>query len=610
MRHFNLIAELRSARTRSHATDEHDRTFDAVSLGIMWDRLVSLTDEIVSTLVRSSFSTIVYESYDLSVRRARCRDQLDRAGHVRHSGLHRQRAGDAAAHAEEVSGRDAEARRHRRHQRSLARHRPPVRHHHDAPGLPQGPHRRLHGQHHASARYRRQRLRLVGDRDLPGRPAHCRSASSTRPASSTTCSSRSSAPTCACPSRSWATSWPTSSCNEVGGREILALHGRVRPRRSDARCRAPSAASPRRPCAPRSPSSATAPTATASRSKASRDRSSSPCASTSRATASTIDFDGTSGCVRAGVNVPFCYTNAMGLHAIKSLTLPSIPNNEGSVAPIKVHGAGGLHPQCAAALPDRRAPRHGPLRDAADLRRAGRSRARARAGRLRHDEPHHLPGPPPRRPRRSRASISRRAATARSTDLDGWATLPHPSNMAVVPVEIWETLTHMTVESKRLLTDSGGAGRWRGGLGQEVVLRNDTGHPLTMLGMGNRTEFPARACSAVRPARLRVHAVDGKPVHAKGRIEVAPGAAHHGDRSGRRRLRRSQGTRAGRRGGGRGGGLRQPGGGAADLRVAGLRRAAAFDSGVPGRAQGSGAVHTDHPWPALARDDRFSLAQR
>ncbi len=46
--------------------DMPEPTFDAVSLGIMWDRLVSLTDEIVSTLVRSSFSTIVYESYDLS----------------------------------------------------------------------------------------------------------------------------------------------------------------------------------------------------------------------------------------------------------------------------------------------------------------------------------------------------------------------------------------------------------------------------------------------------------------------------------------------------------------------------------------------------------------
>ena len=41
--------------------------FDAVSLGIMWDRLVSITDEIHSALVRSSFSTIVRESGDLSV---------------------------------------------------------------------------------------------------------------------------------------------------------------------------------------------------------------------------------------------------------------------------------------------------------------------------------------------------------------------------------------------------------------------------------------------------------------------------------------------------------------------------------------------------------------
>src|SRR5207344_3336634 len=60
--------------TTSLPTSTHDRgmntmstkTFDAVSLGIMWDRLVSLVDEIVSTLVRTSFSTIVNESYDLT----------------------------------------------------------------------------------------------------------------------------------------------------------------------------------------------------------------------------------------------------------------------------------------------------------------------------------------------------------------------------------------------------------------------------------------------------------------------------------------------------------------------------------------------------------------
>jgi N-methylhydantoinase B len=107
--------------------------------------------------------------------------------------------------------------------------------------------------------------------------------------------------------------------------------------------------------------------------------------------------------------------------------------------------------------------------------------------------------------------------------LDGWPTLPHPSNMAVVPVEVWETLTHTTIEHKRLLPDSGGPGRWRGGLGQEVVLRNDTGHPLTMLGMGNRTMFPARGMFGGGAGALRTHAIDGKEVHAKGRHEVAPG---------------------------------------------------------------------------------------
>jgi N-methylhydantoinase B/oxoprolinase/acetone carboxylase alpha subunit len=41
---------------------------DPISLGIYWDRLISITDEIVSTLVRTSFSINVRESYDLSRR--------------------------------------------------------------------------------------------------------------------------------------------------------------------------------------------------------------------------------------------------------------------------------------------------------------------------------------------------------------------------------------------------------------------------------------------------------------------------------------------------------------------------------------------------------------
>jgi N-methylhydantoinase B len=41
--------------------------------------------------------------------------------------------------------------------------------------------------------------------------------------------------------------------------------------------------------------------------------------------------------------------------------------------------------------------------------------------------------------------------------------------------------------------------------------------------MGNRTMFPARGLFGGGDGALRVHAIDGKVVHAKGRNEIAPG---------------------------------------------------------------------------------------
>jgi len=62
-----------------------------------------------------------------------------------------------------------------------------------------------------------------------------------------------------------------------------------------------------------------------------------------------------------------------------------------------------------------------------------------------------------------------------------------------------------------------------GGKGQDVsLMRNDTGHPLVALGMGNRTMFPARCLFGGGDGTLRVHAIDGQSVHAKGRNELAP----------------------------------------------------------------------------------------
>ena len=54
--HLNLIIEVGAM----------SMSYDPVALGIQWDRLISIADEVVSALVRTSFSTNVRESYDLS----------------------------------------------------------------------------------------------------------------------------------------------------------------------------------------------------------------------------------------------------------------------------------------------------------------------------------------------------------------------------------------------------------------------------------------------------------------------------------------------------------------------------------------------------------------
>ncbi len=236
----------------------------------------------------------------------------------------------------------------------------------------------------------------------------------------------------------------------------------------------------------------------------------------------TADFAGTSGMVRAGVNVPFCYTNAMVLHAIKSLTLPSIPNNQGSAAPILTKAPPGCILNALPPFPTggRHAMGHfiTPLIYGA-LAEATPGEVQADSGMM-----NLVTFQGARRDGRPFTALYfASGGYGALKGLDGWSTLPHPSNMAVVPVEVWEALTHTTVVDKRLLPDSGGPGQWRGGLGQDVTIRNDTGNILVSLGMGNRTVHPAKGLFGGGDGSLRHHEVAGHPVHAKGRIEIQPG---------------------------------------------------------------------------------------
>ena len=71
-------------------------------------------------------------------------------------------------------------------------------------------------------------------------------------------------------------------------------------------------------------------------------------------------------------------------------------------------------------------------------------------------------------------------------DWNGRSALLGPSNMIVAPVEIWEAKNNIPILKMELLVNSSGPGRNRGGPGQEVILRNDTGSPLNMVVFSSR----------------------------------------------------------------------------------------------------------------------------
>lgn len=235
-----------------------------------------------------------------------------------------------------------------------------------------------------------------------------------------------------------------------------------------------------------------------------------------------IDFAGTGDCLPAAINVPLCYTRAWAAYSIKCLTCPDTPNNEGQVRPIIVTAPENciLNAQPPWPTAGRHSVGHfvvplifGALADA--LPQA----IQADSGMMNifNVQGTHRDG-------REIASLFFLSGGVGAHDgLDGTATTPTPSNMGVVPTEVWENLTSMSVVKRELLPDSGGPGKHRGGVGQEVVLRNDTGNPLTVALMGLRTQFPATGFHGGKPGRPRTYAINGKTVHPKGRYVLAPG---------------------------------------------------------------------------------------
>ncbi len=234
------------------------------------------------------------------------------------------------------------------------------------------------------------------------------------------------------------------------------------------------------------------------------------------------DFSGTSHAIDMGINVPLAYAKAFAVYAVKCVTTPATPNNYGCVVPITASAPDNCILNALPPYPT--GGRHvighfvNPLMMGA-LAQVVPEAVQADSGML---SLVNIQGR--RRDGRGVSSIYfSSGGFGALKGIDGAPTMPNPSNMTGTPVEVWEDITGVTVRRKALLPDSGGAGEFRGGLGQEIELVNDTGNDLTVSCLSGRTQFPALGMAGGRPGSLRAVGVNGTAVHPKGRYILKPG---------------------------------------------------------------------------------------
>ena len=107
--------------------------------------------------------------------------------------------------------------------------------------------------------------------------------------------------------------------------------------------------------------------------------------------------------------------------------------------------------------------------------------------------------------------------------MDGLDTLSFPSNCKVTPIEMYELAVPVLTECKELIPDSGGAGMYRGGLGQRGILRNLSDRPMNIYLSTERVKHPCFGVVGGQDGTRGVVRLNGEAVFPKGKLTLAPG---------------------------------------------------------------------------------------
>ncbi len=238
-----------------------------------------------------------------------------------------------------------------------------------------------------------------------------------------------------------------------------------------------------------------------------------------------LDYDGSSGASAYGINSPKCYSDAYSIFGLKCIVAPDVPNNAGSLSPLTVAA-----PMDSIVNPQRPAPvtaRHvigqmlpdivfGCLHQAMDggvqAESAGSIWVLAMTG-------HRDTGGS-----FNTMSVSVGGVGARPTK-DGLSSTAFPSGVGAIPVEITESTNPIVFRRRELLTDSGGPGKYRGGLSQIVEIESRSDQPFSISAATfDRMSNPARGREGGRPGVPgRFGLADGGDFTTKSVHEIPPG---------------------------------------------------------------------------------------
>jgi len=237
-----------------------------------------------------------------------------------------------------------------------------------------------------------------------------------------------------------------------------------------------------------------------------------------------VDWTGSSPQTQWAINDSFNHAYAMTVYPIKCALLPEVPNNQGSYRPITMIAPEGTIINCRfpAAVASRQI--------------IGHSISATVFGALAQVLPDKVladsGSPCPRfvisgihaDGRKWGSSFLLSGGMGARNNRDGLSAAPWPSNAGTTSAEIVESTTELLFRRRALVPDSGGDGKFRGGLGVATEIELRSASPAVLSMMTDRVTHPPLGRHGGGPASPNVLARSGGgTVPPKGRTELKPG---------------------------------------------------------------------------------------